>query len=58
MVVVLPELVRGLVAGRELVPVVPVLVLETVILVTEVSLQACRYHLHGEIGWRLNLNSA
>ena len=35
-------LVWGLVVGPE---VVLVLVLETVILVTEISLQACRYHL-------------
>ena len=41
------ELARGLVAvvALETVPVVLVLVLETVILVTEISLQACRYHL-------------
>jgi hypothetical protein len=38
-------LVWGLVAGPEIVPVVLVLVLETVILVTEISLQACCYHL-------------
>jgi len=45
LVLLAESLVWGLVAGPELVPVVLVLVLETVILVTEISLQACRYHL-------------
>jgi len=39
------ERVWGLVAGAETDPVVPVLVLETVIQLREVSLQACRCHL-------------
>jgi hypothetical protein len=42
------EVVWGLVAVPEIVLVVPVLVLETVVLKTEVSLQACRFISVGE----------